>query len=77
MCSDYCQLIHGVDVAEGAIEGARKAAEDEGLDGLRTGRADLNTAKLPKETYDAVHTALHHVFQLDLVKEVFKLKYMV
>ena len=65
--SDYCQLIHGVDVAEGAIEGARKAAEDEGLDGLTYEVADLNTAKLPKETYDAVyvHAALHHVFQLE------------
>ena len=65
--SDYCQLIHGVDVAEGAIEGARKAAEDEGLDGLTYQVADLNTAKLPKETYDAVyvHAALHHVFQLE------------
>ena len=30
---DYCQLIHGVDVAEGAIEGARKAAQDRGYTG--------------------------------------------
>ena len=76
--SDYCQLIHGVDVAEGAIEGARKAAEDEGLDGLTYEVADLNTAKLPKETYDAVyvHAALHHVFQLehllDQIKQTLK-----
>jgi SAM-dependent methyltransferase len=75
---DYCQLIHGVDVAEGAIEGARKAAQDEGLDGLTYEVADLNTAKLPKETYDAVyvHAALHHVFQLehllDQVKQTLK-----
>jgi ubiquinone/menaquinone biosynthesis C-methylase UbiE len=76
--SDYCQLIHGVDVAEGAIEGARKAAQDEGLDGLTYEVADLNTARLPKETYDAVyvHAALHHVFQLehllDQIKETLK-----
>jgi len=76
--SDYCQLIHGVDVAEGAIEGARKAAQDEGLDGLTYEVADLNTAILPKETYDAVyvHAALHHVFQLehllDQIKETLK-----
>jgi 2-polyprenyl-3-methyl-5-hydroxy-6-metoxy-1,4-benzoquinol methylase len=76
--SDYCQLIHGVDVAEGAIEGARKAAHDEGLDGLTYEVADLNTAKLPKETYDAVyvHAALHHVFQLehllDQIKQTLK-----
>jgi SAM-dependent methyltransferase len=75
---DYCQLIHGVDVAEGAIEGARKAAQDEGLDGLTYEVADLNTAKLPKETYDVVyvHAALHHVFQLehllDQVKQTLK-----
>ena len=75
---DYCQLIHGVDVAEGAIEGARKAAQEEGLDGLTYEVADLNTAKLPKETYDAVyvHAALHHVFQLehllDQIKQTLK-----
>ena len=75
---DYCQLIHGVDVAEGAIEGARKAALDEGLDGLTYEVADLNTAKLPKETYDGVyvHAALHHVFQLehllDQIKQTLK-----
>jgi 2-polyprenyl-3-methyl-5-hydroxy-6-metoxy-1,4-benzoquinol methylase len=76
--SDYCQLIHGVDVAEGAIEGARKAAQDEGLDGLTYEVADLNTANLPKDTYDAVyvHAALHHVFQLehllDQIKQTLK-----
>jgi SAM-dependent methyltransferase len=76
--SDYCQLIHGLDVAEGAIEGARKAAQDEGLDGLTYDVADLNTATLPKETYDAVyvHAALHHVFQLehllDQIKQTLK-----
>jgi SAM-dependent methyltransferase len=76
--SDYCQLIHGIDVAEGAVEGARKAAQEEGLDGLTYEVADLNTAKLPKEAYDAVyvHAALHHVFQLehllDQIKQTLK-----
>src|SRR5919198_4731885 len=76
--SDYCQLIHGVDVAKGAIEGARKTAEVEGLDGLTYEVADLNTATFAKETYDAVyaHAALHHVFQLehllDQVKQTLK-----
>ena len=76
--SNYCQLIHGIDVAEGAVEGARKAAQDEGLDGLTYEVADLNTATLPKETYDAVyvHAALHHVFQLehllDQIKQTLK-----
>jgi 2-polyprenyl-3-methyl-5-hydroxy-6-metoxy-1,4-benzoquinol methylase len=76
--SDYCQLIHGVDVADGAIEEARKTAQDERLDGLTYEVADLNTAKLPQETYDAVyvHAALHHVFQLehllDQIKQTLK-----
>jgi ubiquinone/menaquinone biosynthesis C-methylase UbiE len=76
--SDCCQLIHGLDVAEGAIEGAKKAAQNEGLDGLTYDVADLNTARLPKETYDAVyvHAALHHVFQLehllDQIKQTLK-----
>jgi SAM-dependent methyltransferase len=75
---DYCQLIHGVDVAEGAIESARKAAETEALDGLTYEVADLNTAEFPPETYDAVyaHAALHHVFQLehllDQIKQTLK-----
>ena len=34
--NDYCQFIHGMDVAEGAIEGAKRAAKNEGLDGLTT-----------------------------------------
>jgi len=44
---DYCQLIHGVDVAEGAIEGARKSATAEGFDGLTYEVADLNAASFP------------------------------
>lgn len=76
--SDSCQLIHGLDVAEGAVEGAKKTAQAEGLDGLTYAVADLNTATLPKETYDAVyvHAALHHVFQLehllDQIKQTLK-----
>jgi 2-polyprenyl-3-methyl-5-hydroxy-6-metoxy-1,4-benzoquinol methylase len=64
---DYCQLIHGIDVAEAAIEAARKTAEVEGLQGLTYEVADLNTATFPAETHDVVyaHAALHHVFQLE------------
>jgi 2-polyprenyl-3-methyl-5-hydroxy-6-metoxy-1,4-benzoquinol methylase len=64
---DFCQLIHGVDVADAAIEAARDAAEAEGLDGLTYEVSDLNTAKFPTETYHAVyaHASLHHVFQLE------------
>src|SRR5438874_9442496 len=64
---DICQTIDGLDVAEKAIQGARKKAEDEGLKGLSYHVADLNTVSLPEETYDVVyaHAALHHVFQLE------------
>lgn len=64
---DFCQLIHGVDVAENAIETARKTAEAEGLDGLSYEVADLNAAKFSPETYDVVyaHASLHHIFQLE------------
>ena len=65
--NDFCQFIHGVDVAENAIESARKTAQSEGLDGLTYEVADLNAAKLPPETYDVVyaHASLHHIFQLE------------
>ena len=52
---DICQTIDGLDVAEKAIQGARKKAEDEGLKGLTYHVADLNTVSLPEETYDVVY----------------------
>jgi 2-polyprenyl-3-methyl-5-hydroxy-6-metoxy-1,4-benzoquinol methylase len=71
---DFCQLIHGVDVAENAIESARKTAQAEGLDGLTYEVADLNTAKFPPETYDVVyaHASLHHIFQLEYLLDEIK-----
>ena len=64
---DYCQQVHGVDIAGAAIEAATKTAEAERLEGLTYEVADLNTAEFPKERYDAVyaHAALHHVFHLE------------
>jgi SAM-dependent methyltransferase len=64
---NYCQLVHGVDVAENAIESARRQAAAEGLDGLTYEVADLNTVMFPKDTYDVVyaHACLHHVFHLE------------
>lgn len=64
---DFCQIIHGVDVAENAIESARKTAQAEGLVGITYEVADLNTVQLPAQVYDVVyaHAALHHVFQLE------------
>ena len=70
----FCQLIHGVDVAENAVESARKTAQAEGLDGLSYEVADLNAAKFPPETYDVVyaHASLHHIFQLEHVLDEIK-----
>lgn len=64
---NYCQFIHGVDVAEKAIESARRQAAAEGLDGLTYEVADLNTVTFPEDTYDVVyaHACLHHVFHLE------------
>jgi len=72
--SDFCQIIHGLDVAGNAIESARKTAKAEGLDGLTYEVADLNTVQLPAATYDVVyaHAALHHIFQLEHVLDQIK-----
>jgi 2-polyprenyl-3-methyl-5-hydroxy-6-metoxy-1,4-benzoquinol methylase len=71
---DFCQIIHGVDVAGNAIESARKTAEAEGLDGLTYEVADLNTVRFPAKTYDIVyaHAALHHIFQLEHILDQIK-----
>ena len=71
---DICQLIHGLDVADGAIQGAIQEAEAEGLQGLTYELADLNTVTLPAEKYDVVyaHAALHHVLQLEHLFEQIK-----
>jgi 2-polyprenyl-3-methyl-5-hydroxy-6-metoxy-1,4-benzoquinol methylase len=71
---DFCQLIHGVDVAENAIESARKTAEAERLNGLTYSVADLNIVQFPAETYDIVyaHAALHHIFELEHILDQIK-----
>ena len=55
---DFCQLIHGVDVAEDAIESARKTAQAEGLNGITYEVADLNTAQSfpPRRTMSSTRT---------------------
>ena len=72
--SDFCQIIHGVDVAGNAVESARNTAQAEGLDGLTYKVADLNTVQLPAKTYDIVyaHAALHHIFQLEHILDQIK-----
>lgn len=53
----------GVDVAEGAIESARKAAAEGGHSHIHYRVADLNTEALPRSVYDVViaHQSIHHI----------------
>jgi Methyltransferase domain len=63
----FIDQIDAYDVAAGAVERARKTAEEMGLAKLHYGVLDLNTATLPLETYDVViaHSILHHVERLE------------
>jgi 2-polyprenyl-3-methyl-5-hydroxy-6-metoxy-1,4-benzoquinol methylase len=71
---DFCQLIHGVDVAEDAVESARKTAQAEALNGITYEVVDLNEAKFPAEEYDVVygHASLHHIFHLEHILDQIK-----
>lgn len=64
----WIERIDACDVAEGAVARARERAQAEGLDHLHYETVDLNVAKLPTATYDAViaHSVLHHVENLEL-----------
>lgn len=66
---DIVQHILGIDVAQGAIAGAGKAARDAGLQGLEYRVVDLDVQDLPESEFDVVicHAALHHVFQIERV----------
>ena len=57
----------GVDVAEGALEGARKNAAEEGLQCISYQNADLNNYPWEDEKYDLVvaNGALHHLSNLE------------
>lgn len=61
---------HGVDVAEGALDVARKAAHDEGHN-TSYGRLDINFGELPEDEYDLIiaQTSLHHVLHLEHAAE--------
>jgi SAM-dependent methyltransferase len=59
---------HAGDISPDAIERARLAAANDGLgDCIEYSVTDLNTATLPKNTYDLVigMQSVHHVFQLE------------
>jgi SAM-dependent methyltransferase len=61
----------GVDLAAGAIEEARRAARDEGIDGLSYAVLDLESAALEPESVELVwaNGALHHIARLEHVCE--------
>lgn len=64
----YCL---GVDIAEGALEVARKRAKDEGLDCIHYECSDLNSYSWPKTEFDLVisNGGLHHLSDLKSVLE--------
>lgn len=70
LASGICTSFHGVDVAEGAVEEARKIAHKEKLDITYT-VDDLNSIELEPNNYDVVITqnCLHHVLQLEHLAE--------
>jgi SAM-dependent methyltransferase len=70
--SGIARRLHSNDISAGAIERARAAARDEGLsEQIEYSVLDLNEARFPPNTYDAVLavSSVHHVFQLE---ELFK-----
>ncbi len=66
---NICDFVEGIDVAPGAIEGARRLAAEANLTGIEFNVMDLESSSLPEATYDAVyaHASLHHVFNLEHV----------
>ena len=61
----------GIDVADGAIEAASEAARAEGYTHICYRRADMNTAELPRRTYDILfgHQSIHHIERLEHLAE--------
>lgn len=59
----------GLDLASGAIEGARQRAAEVGMSQLAYGVADLNEHAWPHEAYDLIvaNGALHHLRNLESV----------
>jgi len=57
----------GLDIADGALERARAAAREAGLEAIRYERADLDRLELPPKTYDIVFGvfSVHHVRELE------------
>jgi len=61
----------GLDIADGALERARAAAREAGLDCIRYERADLDRLELPENAFDVVYGvfSIHHVRELERLME--------
>jgi predicted SAM-dependent methyltransferase len=59
--------IDAVDSSEASLQVARERASEEGLEGIRYSRGDLNDLRLPRRAYDVVifHQSLHHVVAIE------------
>lgn len=65
-----CYRFHGIDIAADALEEANKIAREQKLNIIYK-QGDINSIKLPSNTYDLVVTqnCLHHVLQLEYLAE--------
>jgi predicted SAM-dependent methyltransferase len=59
--------IDAMDSSEASLHIARERASEEGLEGIRYSRGDLNDLRLPRRAYDVVlfHQSLHHVVAIE------------
>jgi 2-polyprenyl-3-methyl-5-hydroxy-6-metoxy-1,4-benzoquinol methylase len=62
-----CQTIDAIDLAEGAIEEAKKLAQEKKISGINYTVQNIENINLPKEKYDVVFasSAIHHVKNLE------------
>jgi ubiquinone/menaquinone biosynthesis C-methylase UbiE len=66
---NVAKRITGIDIAQSAVEYARKRAEADGLSGLEYSVANVNTEEIGENTYDLIwaNGALHHIEELEMV----------
>ena len=68
----WIEAIDAYDLAEGAIQEARRLACEAGISGIRYHVADLDTMEIERASVDAVfaHSSVHHVQELERLYEV-------
>src|SRR5262249_5808123 len=66
-----CRQMDAYDIAPGAVEGARRKAAREGIDGIHYQVADLEAIDLPRGRYDVVFASasVHHIRDLERLFE--------